>query len=119
MAANPVAPVPELTFTTETTPTETIVRCSGRITSSTADLLRNAVRDLIPTNKSIQVDLTDVGYLDSAGLGMFVGLYITAKRGNCRLKLINLNQRIRELLSLTRLAEVLEGHEEYLGLTPD
>jgi hypothetical protein len=40
-------------------------------------------------------------------------------RQNSRLKLINLNQRLKELFRLTNLASVFEGHEEFLGHTPD
>jgi anti-anti-sigma factor len=67
------------------------------------------------------LDFTGVNYLDSSGLGMIVGLYISSKRGGCQLKLINLSPRVKELLSMTRLFEVLESHaqEEMYGRTPD
>jgi len=118
MAANPV-PISELSLETVRAPEETIVRCTGRITSSTSGLLQTTVRSLIPTTKCIVLDLTDVSYLDSSGLGAIVGVYLSAKRQNCALKLINLNQRLRELFRLTRLASVFEGHEDFLGHTPD
>ncbi len=119
MAGNPAAPAPELQLATEKTATETIVHCTGRITSSTSALLRDTTRSLIPGAKRIVLDLTNVSYLDSSGLGALVSLYVSTRRASCELKLINLNQRIKELLRLTNLASILEGHEEYLGLTPD
>ncbi|MGC2097384.1 MAG: STAS domain-containing protein, partial [Candidatus Sulfotelmatobacter sp.] len=100
-------------------PDQIIVRCVGRITSSTSALLQTTVRSLIPETESIVLDLTDVSYLDSSGLGAIVGLYLSAKRQHCVLKLVNLNQRLRELFRITKLASVFEGHEDYLGHTPD
>jgi anti-sigma B factor antagonist len=118
MAANPI-PISELTLETLRAPDETIVRCIGRINSSTTALLQSTIRGLIPETESIILDLTDVSYMDSSGLGAIVGLYFSAKRQHCTLKLINLNQRLKELLRLTKLASVFEGHDDYLGYTPD
>ncbi len=118
MAANP-NPISELNLETVRAPEETIVRCTGKITSSTSGQLQTTVRSLIPTTKCIVLDLTDVTYLDSSGLGAIVGVYLSAKRQNCQLKLINLNQRLKELFRLTKLASIFEGHEDFLGHTPD
>lgn len=119
MAANPVVPTPELTFDTSSTSAEVIVRCTGKITSSTSDEFRTTVRELIPGTKRLVLDLTDVKHMDSAGLGALVGVWITAKRAGCELRLINLNKRIRDLFRITNLGKVFEGHEDYLGMTPD
>jgi len=118
MTANPI-PISELTLETVKTPGETIVRCTGRITSSTSALLQSTVRGLIPETECVVLDLTDVSQMDSSGLGTIVGLYLSAKRQNCVLKLINLNQRLKELFRLTKLAAVFEGHGDFLGYTPD
>jgi anti-sigma B factor antagonist len=118
MAANPVPP-PELKLETIKTPEETLVRCTGRITSTTTGLLQSAVRSLIPETDRLVLDLTNVSYLDSSGLGALVGVYLSAKRQQCELKLINLNQRLKELFRITKLATVFEGHEDMLGMTPD
>jgi anti-sigma B factor antagonist len=118
MAANPI-PVPELSLETVKGADENLVRCVGRITSSTSDTLQTAVRALIPGSNRIVLDLTDVSYLDSSGLGALVGLYVSAKRQHCELRLINLNQRLKQLFRLTKLASVFEGHEDMLGMTPD
>ena len=95
------------------------LRCSGRITSSTSDILRVKLRSLIPETKCVVLDLTDVNYVDSSGLGALVSVYVSAKRRYCQLKLINLTQRLKKLFRITRLAAIFEGHEELLGLTPD
>ena len=64
------------------------------------------------------LDLTDVNHMDSSGLGTVVGLYVSAKRQRCTLKLINLSQRLQDLFRITKLAAVFEGHEEFLGYAP-
>ena len=118
MAANPI-PLPELNLETIRMPEETIVRCTGRITSGTSALLQTTVRSLIPETMCVVLDLTDVSHMDSSGLGAIVGVYLSARRQHCGLKLINLNQRLQELFRITKLASVFGGHEDYLGWTPD
>jgi len=118
MASNPASPVPDLTLTSEKTATETVIRCSGKVISNTSDSLKAAARAAMAESKVVVLDFTHVTYLDSAGLGMIVGLYVTSKSHGAKLKLINLSQRIRELLSITRLAPLFEG-SDMLGLTPD
>jgi anti-sigma B factor antagonist len=111
MATNSV-PISELSLTTDKTPTETIVRCAGRITSDTTQALKTTVKPLLSTGKTVVLDLTNVSYMDSSGLGTIVALYVSAKAANCQLKLINLNQRLKELFSITRLGQVLtEGRD--------
>ncbi len=118
MAANPL-PTSSLTFVTEETPNEATIRCSGKITMENTDELRDAARKLIAESKRLMLDFSDVSYLDSSGLGMIVGLYVSAKRAKCQLKVINLSPRVKEIFTLTRLEEALSGREEYLGATPD
>jgi anti-sigma B factor antagonist len=119
MAANPVAPVPELSFDIVRNVDEILVHCHGRIVSATHTALQDRVRALIPGTTRIVLDLTDVTYLDSSGLGTLVGLYVSCKKGGSTLKLIHLSERVKELLRLTQLAAIFEGHSEYLGMTPD
>jgi len=116
MAANPA---PELNLETIRTPEEITVRCSGRITSATSAQFQATIRSLLPETKSLVLDLTDVNHMDSSGLGAIVGLYVSARRQRCALKLINLNQRLQDLFRLTKLASVFEGHHDFLGYTPD
>jgi len=118
MAANPI-PIPELQLETSRTQDEILVRCTGRITSTSSAMLHTTVRSLIPETKRVVLDLTDVSYMDSSGLGAIVGIYLSAKRHQRELKLINLNQRLKDLFRIMNLAKVFEGHEEMLGMTPD
>ena len=78
MAAHPVVPTPELQLTTEKNPGETVVRSAGRITSSSSGLLQNTVRALIPGTKRIVLDLKDISYIDSSGIGALVSVYMTS-----------------------------------------
>ena len=102
MAANPVVPAPELLFETGTAETETTLHCTGKIVSSTAAQFRDAVKNLIPGKKIITLDLSGVSYMDSSGLGTLVGIWVSANREGCELKLVS-SDRIKELLRLTNL----------------
>ena len=106
MATNP-APISVLDLTTERTPTEITVKCAGKITSDTSQSLKTAVKPLFSESKTVVLDLTNVTYMDSSGLGAIVGLYISAKAAESRLKLINLNEHLKEIFSITRLGQVM------------
>jgi anti-anti-sigma factor len=62
---------------------------------------------VLPDNKIVVLDLSNVTHMDSAGLGALVGLWISAKKGGRELKLVSLSDRIRELLRLTKLDQLL------------
>ena len=114
MAANPVVSLPPLKLATTTTVAETTIICTGKITSDTSDILSDEVRRLIPQSRHIIIDLNNVSYVDSSGLGALVGMYVSARRAHVGMKLVKLNDRIAELLRLTKLATVFEGYGEYL-----
>ncbi len=118
MAANPIT-LPQLSLETVRSPEEILVRCTGKITSATTATLQTTVRTLIPQTQRLVLDLTDVTYLDSSGLGALVGIYVSARRQECELKLVNLNARLKQLFRLSHLAKIFEGHEDMLGMTPD
>ncbi len=121
MAAN-AGPNPGLKFETERTAKEIIVRCNGKINIETAGLFQETIRALIPEGKCIIVDLKNVPYLDSVGLGALVDVWSSARRRSAEVgflwpdphggpapyevKLIHLNEHIRKLLRLTRLDKV-------------
>ena len=56
------------------------------------------------------VDLTGVPYVDSAGLGAIVGAYVSAQRGNRKLVLAGLNERVKALLSMTHVSRLFEPY---------
>jgi anti-sigma B factor antagonist len=87
--------------------TDAIVRCTGRITSDTTQSLKATVRPLFSESKRVVLDLTDVNYLDSSGLGAIIGLYVSAKFANCHLKVTYSNESLKKLFSITRLDQLL------------
>ena len=113
MTQEGAARVQELSFETRKTDEATIVRCSGKLVSNTAMQLINEVQPLIPGAKRIVLDLTDVSYVDSSGMGSLVKLWISTKRANCEFGVVNLNERIKDLLRISNLSKMLEGDQEY------
>ena len=61
---------------------------------------------MIPDSKLIVLDLTDLEWIDSMGMGTLVRVYVACKRTGCELRLINLGERVREILGLTNLLGV-------------
>src|SRR5689334_13413521 len=118
MAANPNTPTPELTLRTDKSADRVAVHASGRITSATADLLQKTIRSLIPTTKHVVLDLSDVSYIDSSGIGAMVSVYLAAGKANCEMEIANAQPRIRDLFEITRLSTVFENRGGYRGLTP-
>jgi anti-sigma B factor antagonist len=90
-----------------------IVKCQGRIIlSDELGEFRERVKALIPKSCQIVLDLGDVNYIDSAGLGTLVGLYTSARSANCNIKLAKLNKRVKDLLQITKLLTVFEVYED-------
>ena len=82
----------------------------GKITLGEGDeLLKDKVNSLVNQgNKKIVLNLAEVPYIDSAGLGEVVRTYTTVSRQGGSLKLLNLTKRITDLLSITKLLTVFE-----------
>jgi len=97
---------PLLTLDIEQNGTTTIVRCHGRLVSGVADQLYTKVSKVIPGSKRIVLDLTDLAFMDSMGLGTLMRLYVSARASGCSLELIHIGKRIRELLELTNIWSV-------------
>lgn len=83
-----------------------VVHCHGRLVASVSGVLYAEVGRLMPDAKRIVLDLTDLTYMDSMGLGAIVRLYVSSKSSGCSLELINLGKRIRELLGVSNLLSV-------------
>ena len=108
MAANPNTPQPELTLRTEKNANETTVYGSGKVTSATSSLLQQTIRGLIPDAKRILLDLTNVSYIDSSGIGAIVSVYLAASKVQCDLKVVNAQPRVSDLFEITKLSAVFE-----------
>lgn len=90
-----------------------VLECSGNLVAENALHLKNKVKGMIPHEKRIILDLTGLTRMDSSGLGTVVGLYISARKANCALQLVNLSKPVRELLGLTNLLSVFEDCGKY------
>jgi anti-sigma B factor antagonist len=90
-----------------------VVDLDGRITlGESTGYLRDKLRDLLAQgNRKIVLNMASVGYVDSAGLGELVGLYITAKNQGGAVKLLNLQKKLSDLLSITKLQTVFETYD--------
>jgi anti-anti-sigma factor len=106
MATN-YLPVAQLDMAIDRTPAEIVVHCAGKITSDTIQQLRATVKTLFLESKPVLLDLTNVTHMDSAGLGAIVGLHCSARAVEGRLKLINLNEHLKESFSITKLGQLL------------
>ena len=83
-----------------------VVRCSGRLVAGVNDVLYTEVRRLMPETKRIVLDLTDLKHVDSMGIGTLARLYVHSRSVDCSLELINLGQKVRQLLGMTNLLSV-------------
>ena len=83
-----------------------MVECHGRLNSSTTGILQGEVKPLLAQSKHVILDLTHLWQVDSMGLGALIALYVSAKGAGCRLELVNLSKKVRELLGMTNLLAV-------------
>jgi len=90
-----------------------ILDCSGKITlGEGAMAVRNTVLDILKDGgKKIIVNLADVNYIDSSGIGELVRTYITVSSGGGQLKLLSLTKKIQELLQITKLLTVFQVYD--------
>jgi anti-sigma B factor antagonist len=88
----------------------TIVDLSGRIALGEGSAgLRDLVRNLVSEgNKKILLNLRDVDYIDSSGLGELVSAFTSMRSKGGELKLLNLTKRVQDLLQITKLYTVFE-----------
>ncbi len=91
----------------------TVLDLKGKITLGEGDeLLKDKVNSLVNQGrKKIVLNLAEVPYIDSAGLGEVVRTFTTVSRQGGSLKLLNLTKRITDLLSITKLLTVFETFE--------
>jgi anti-sigma B factor antagonist len=90
-----------------------ILDLHGKIQIGEGDeALRNAVARLVQAGKKkILLNLAEVPYVDSAGLGEIVRCYTTVSREGGRLKLVNLTKKLQDLLAITKLLTVFETYD--------
>jgi len=92
----------------------TILDVRGRIVlGDEIHSLRDAVRGLVADEKKkIILNLADVDYIDSSGVGELVGCYTTVKNSGGELKLLNLSQKVQDVLHVTKLYTVFDVRDD-------
>lgn len=90
-----------------------VLDVKGKVTLGEGDeMLKDKVNSLVNQgHKKIVLNLAEVPYIDSAGLGEIVRTYTTVSRQGGSLKLLNLTKRITDLLSITKLLTVFETYD--------
>ena len=99
----------KLTLATRTKDGILIVDCSGRIVyGEEASLLRSTVKNVLSKNNRIVLDLGDVNYIDSGGLGILVELRTSAQNAGGAIKLTRVTKHVSDLLQITKLLTVFD-----------
>jgi anti-sigma B factor antagonist len=90
----------------------TVVRCRGRIVAGIeTESLRSHISAMLLEHKEFVLDLSDVAFIDSSGLGTMVRLLTTTRQQRGDLKLCNVPQLIHKTLKMTNLTSLFETHE--------
>lgn len=92
----------------------TVVDVNGRITlGEGSSNLREGIRDLVAKgSKKILLNLADVTYIDSSGIGELVSGFTSVANAGGSLRLLNLTKRVKDLLQITKLYTVFEVYDE-------
>ena len=92
----------------------TILDLSGRITLGEGSVtLRDSIRDLVSKgSKKILLNLGNVSYIDSSGIGEMVSAYTSVKNAGGELKLLNLTKKVQDLLQITKLYTVFDVKDD-------
>jgi len=92
----------------------TVIDAAGRITlGEGTSTLRDAIREIVSGGqKKVLLNLGEVNYIDSSGIGELVSAFTSVTNQGGQLKLLNLNKRIQDLLQITKLYTVFEAHDD-------
>jgi anti-sigma B factor antagonist len=92
----------------------TVVDAVGRITlGEGASTFRDTIRDLVASgHKKLLLNLGEVSYIDSSGIGEMVSGFTTVANQGGTVKLLNLTKRVKDLLQITKLYTVFEVFED-------
>jgi anti-sigma B factor antagonist len=103
----------QLRMSTRTIDGVLVVDCSGRIVfGEESASLRDAIKKLLSESPKVVLNLREITYIDSGGLGTLVSLYTTARNAGGALKLARLSQRVDDLLQVTKLVTIFEVFED-------
>ena len=104
----------DLTTSTRQIGDVTILDISGRIVlGEESAALRNLVTECLSSGrKKILLNLADVNYIDSSGLGQLVSTFTTVRKQGGELKLLNLNNKVHDLLQITKLYTIFDVSDD-------
>ena len=102
-----------LSFEIERDGDTAVVKCHGRLVLGTSEELYQAVKPLLPQTKVVVVDLAELTYVDSMGLGTLVRLYASSRQEGCEFKLLHLGKQLRNVLKMTNLLSVFSQYEDH------
>lgn len=105
-----------LSFEIERDGDSAVVKCHGRLVAFTTEEFYQEVKRLLPETKVVVVDLAELNYVDSSGLGTLVRLHASARKLGCDFKLLHLGKQLRNVLKLTNLLSVFAQAEDH-GIT--
>jgi anti-anti-sigma factor len=108
----------QLTLQTKRNQNVLTLFCTGALIAESAPLLKSHVKGILPHEKHIVLDLAAVTRMDSAGLGVLVSLYVSARKTNCEFQLVNMSAPIRDLLGVTHLLSVFESAGRFHSRMP-
>ena len=91
-----------------------VIDATGRITlGEGASAFRDTIRDLATRGeKKVLLNLSDVSYIDSSGIGEMVSGFTTVTNNGGKLKLVGLSKRVKDLLQITKLYTVFEAYDD-------
>jgi anti-sigma B factor antagonist len=105
-----------MTFEIEREGDTAVVKCHGRLVAGTTEELYQGVKTLLHQARVVVVDLAELTYVDSMGLGTLVRLHTSARGIGCEFKLLHLGKQLRNILKLTNLLSVFSQVEDH-GIT--
>jgi anti-sigma B factor antagonist len=89
-----------------------IVDCAGRIVfGEESGYLRDTVKQILTESKRVVINLGEVSYIDSGGLGTLVALYTSAQKAGAGIRLTNLTKRVGDVLQVTKLLTVFDVYD--------
>jgi anti-sigma B factor antagonist len=103
-----------VTLTTRQVGDVTVIDAAGRITlGEGSSTFRDTIKDLVTKgDKKVLLNLAEVSYIDSSGIGELVSGFTTLSNAGGRLKLLNLTKRVQDLLQITKLYTVFEVFDD-------
>lgn len=102
----------ELKLSTRSEEGAVIVDCAGRIVfGDESGYLRDTVKQILVDSKRVIINLGEVSYIDSGGLGTLVALYTSAQKTGAAIRLVNLTKRVGDVLQVTKLLTVFDVYD--------